>query len=316
MARAEAMVGLEAVRRPPRFEFWRRFFRNRLAAAGLIVVILMFFTGAFAPYLAPYSHRAQNLQAVNQPPSLAHPLGTDELGRDLLSRIIWGARTACLVAVIVVSLGLSIGVVMGSLAGYYGGWVDTLVMRVGDFLFAFPGMLFVLFIAATIKPSVLAWVKRVEGPLGLAGLARSGIVDYLVVIFALSLVGWPGMARLVRGQFLSLREQEFVVAARAAGASPGRIIFRHILPNALPPVIVAVSVGMGGVILSEASLSFLGIGIQPPNPSWGAMIHDNYLFWRTRPHMIIVPGGVLAAVIFAFNFLGDGLNEALNPQRR
>jgi ABC-type dipeptide/oligopeptide/nickel transport system permease subunit len=189
-------------------------------------------------------------------------------------------------------------------------------MRVGDFLFAFPGMLFVLFVAATIKPSVIAWVKRVEGSLGLEGLARSGMVDYLVVILALSLVGWPGMARLVRGQFLSLKEQEFVEAARAIGASPWRVIFRHILPNALPPVIVAVSLGMGGVILSEASLSFLGIGIQPPNASWGTMIRHNYLFWRTRPHMIIVPGGVLAAVVFAFNFLGDGLNEALNPQRR
>lgn len=300
----------------PWLDFLRRFSRNKPALAGLGVVLLMFFTGVFAPWLAPYSHTDQNLRAVNQPPSLAHPLGTDELGRDLLSRIIWGARTALIVSVMVISINLTMGLLTGSVAGYFGGWVDTLFMRFADFLFGFPDILLVLFIVATTKSRITAWVKSWEGLVGLEGLARSGFVDFFVVVLALGFVGWPGMARLVRGQFLHLKEREFVEAARATGATHWQIIRRHLLPNAIPPVIVAVSLGMGGVVVAEAGLSFIGIGIQPPNASWGTTLLDNYLFWRTRPFMIIVPSLVLATVAFSFNFLGDGLNEALNPQLR
>jgi ABC-type dipeptide/oligopeptide/nickel transport system permease subunit len=290
-------------------ELWRRLRRNRPAVVGLIIAVLMYVTALFAPWLAPYGYDEQNLDAVEQPPSWAYPLGTDEVGRDLLSRIIWGTRSAAFVSITVTLVNLALGVPLGTLAGYFHGWVDTLIMRLADILFAFPGLLFVLFIAATIKPSIIAWVKAV----GLTDLARSGYVDYLVVIAALGLVGWPGLARLVRGQILSLKEQEFIVGAQAIGASIWRIMFRHLLPNALPPLIVAISMGIGGIILSESTLSLLGIGLQPPNPSWGAMIYSNYRYWRTRPHLVIVPGLVLAAVVFAFNFLGDGLNEALNP---
>jgi ABC-type dipeptide/oligopeptide/nickel transport system permease subunit len=290
-------------------ELWRRLRRNRPAVMGLIIAALLYVTALFAPWLAPYGYDEQNLDAVEQPPSWAYPLGTDEVGRDLLSRIIWGTRSAAFVSITVTLVNLALGVPLGTLTGYLRGWVDTLIMRLADILFAFPGLLFVLFIAATIKPSIVAWVKAV----GLIDLARSGYVDYLVVISALGLVGWPGLARLVRGQILSLKEQEFIVGARAIGASTWRIMFRHLLPNALPPLIVAISMGIGGIILSESTLSLLGIGLQPPNPSWGAMIYSNYRYWRTRPHLVIVPGLVLAAVIFAFNFLGDGLNEALNP---
>jgi ABC-type dipeptide/oligopeptide/nickel transport system permease subunit len=290
-------------------EFWRRLRRNRPAVVGLIIAVLLYVTALFAPWLAPYGYDEQNLDAVEQPPSWAYPLGTDEVGRDLLSRIIWGTRSAAFVSITVTLVNLALGVPLGTLAGYFHGWVDTLIMRLADILFAFPGLLFVLFIAATIKPSIIAWVKAV----GLTDLARSGYVDYLVVIAALGLVGWPGLARLVRGQILSLKEQEFIVGAQAIGASIWRIMFRHLLPNALPPLIVAISMGIGGIILSESTLSLLGIGLQPPNPSWGAMIYSNYRYWRTRPHLVIVPGLVLAAVVFAFNFLGDGLNEALNP---
>jgi ABC-type dipeptide/oligopeptide/nickel transport system permease subunit len=290
-------------------ELWRRLRRNRPAVAGLIIAALLYITALFAPWLAPYGYDEQNLDAVEQPPSWAYPLGTDEVGRDLMSRIIWGTRSAAFVSITVTLVNLAMGVPLGTLAGYLGGWVDTLIMRLADVLFAFPGLLFVFFIAATIKPSIVAWVKTV----GLIGLARSGYVDYLVVIAALGLVGWPGLARLVRGQILSLKEQEFIVGAQAIGASTWRIMLRHLLPNALPPLIVAISMGIGGIILSEATLSLLGIGLQPPNPSWGAMIYSNYRYWRTRPHLVIVPGLVLGAVVFAFNFLGDGLNEALNP---
>jgi peptide/nickel transport system permease protein len=290
-------------------ELWRRLRRNRPAVVGLIIAALMYATALFAPWLAPYGYDEQNLDAVEQPPSWAYPLGTDEVGRDLLSRIIWGTRSAAFVSITVTLVNLALGVPLGTLAGYFHGWVDTLIMRLADVLFAFPGLLFVFFIAATIKPSIVAWVKTV----GLIGLAKSGYMDYLVVIVALGLVGWPGLARLVRGQILSLKEQEFIIGARAIGASTWRIMFRHLLPNALPPLIVAISMGIGGIILSEATLSLLGIGLQPPNPSWGAMIYSNYRYWRTRPHLVIVPGLVLAAAVFAFNFLGDGLNEALNP---
>ena len=290
-------------------ELWRRLRRNRPAVLGLIIAALLYVTALFAPWLAPYGYDEQNLDAVEQPPSWAYPLGTDEVGRDLLSRIIWGTRSAAFVSISVTLVNLALGVPLGTLAGYFRGWVDTLIMRLADILFAFPGLLFVFFIAATIKPSIVAWVKAT----GLIDLARSGYVDYLVVIVALGLVGWPGLARLMRGQILSLKEQEFIVGARAIGASTWRIMFRHLLPNALPSLIVAISMGIGGIIISESTLSLLGIGLQPPNPSWGSMIYSNYRYWRTRPHLVIVPGLVLAAVVFAFNFLGDGLNEALNP---
>jgi len=290
-------------------ELWRRLRRNRPAVMGLFIAALLYVTALFAPWLAPYGYDEQNLDAVEQPPSWAYLLGTDEVGRDLLSRIIWGTRSAAFVSITVTLVNLALGVPLGTLAGYFHGWVDTLIMRLADILFAFPGLLFIFFIAATVKPSISTWVKAV----GLIDLARSGYVDYLVVIVALGLVGWPGLARLVRGQILSLKEQEFIVGARAVGASTWRIMFRHLLPNALPPLIVAISMGIGGIILSESTLSLLGIGLQPPNPSWGAMIYSNYRYWRTRPHLVIVPGLVLAAVVFAFNFLGDGLNEALNP---
>ena len=300
-------------------DFWRRFSRNRLAVLSVGIVGMMFVFGIFTEQLAPYCHTRQDLAAVEQGPSLAHPLGTDELGRDLLSRIIWGARTAVIVSVSVVSLNVMIGLPLGAIAGFFGGKVDTLIMRVADFLFAFPEFLFLLFIAATIRPSVVGFIKTVGTDMGLkrgVGCAADYVSfgDFVVVVAALAFVGWPGLARLVRGMFLSLREREFVEAARAMGAKDLHIVFRHVLPNALPAIIVAVSLGMGGAILAETTLSFIGIGIQPPNASWGTTILDNYTFWRTRPWMILVPGGVVATVVWAFNFLGEGLNEALNPK--
>ena len=302
-------------------EFWRRFRRNRRAVLSLFVIAIMFIMGIFTEALSPYCHTKQDLrlEGINQGPSLTHPLGTDDLGRDLASRMIWGARTAVIVSVTVVALNLLIGLPLGALAGYYGGKVDTAIMRVADFLFAFPDFLFLLFIAATIRPSVVEFIKGVGSGLGLKrGLNCAAdyvaFGDFIVIIGALSFVGWPGLARLVRGLFLSLREREFIESARATGVKDWGIIFRHVLPNALPAIIVATSLGMGGAIQAETALSFLGIGIQPPNASWGITISENYTFWRTRPWMILAPGAVLATVVLAFNFLGEGLNEALNPK--
>lgn len=302
--------------RSPAAEAWRRFRRRRVALAALFVVFLLYFTGIFAPWIAPHSYTDQDLGAANQGPSLAHPLGTDRLGRDLLSRIIWGARTAAIVSLAAVSLGTLFGILIGVAAGYFRGWVDTSAMRLSDILFAFPSLLLVIFIAATVKPTVVGWVREVEDALNIRGLVRSGLVDYVVVFGALSFFAWPGMARLVRGQVLSLREYQFVEAARALGASPRRILLVHLLPNALSPVLVAISMSLGSAVTSEVVLSWLGIGIQPPNPSWGAMIWENSGMLRAHPHLLLVPVGVVSLVIFAFNLLGDALNDALNPKVR
>jgi len=300
--------------RSPEARLLSRLARNLPALLGAMVVLAVVIVAIFAPVIARYPYDQTNLDAIEQAPSAAHWFGTDALGRDMFSRIVWGARSAVFVIVMVTLLGLALGVPLGAAAGYFGGWVDTLVMRVADILFAFPGLLFVFFIAATIKPGIVAWARSI----GLTDLARSGYLDYAVVIFALGVVGWAGLARLVRGQVLAVREREFVLSAQAIGVPTWKVIARHILPNALAPVIVSISMGMGDIALSEGYLSFLGIGLQPPTPSWGNILADNAgRYWRTFPQMIwlvLIPGVVLAAVVFAFNFLGDGLNEALNPE--
>lgn len=310
--RLELADGVSRPRRTLWGDLWYRLRRNRPAMVGLVIIGLMYFTAVFAPQIAPYQYDKIDLENVRAAPSLQHLLGTDELGRDVFSRIVWAARSAAFVSVTVTGFGLILGIFFGVLSGYLGGWVDTLIMRLSDVLFAFPGLLFVFFIAATIKPGLEAWVKSI----GLRELARSGYLDYLVVIIALGLVGWPGLARLIRGQLLSLKKRDYVLAAQAIGVPTWRIMLRHLLPNAMPPVIVAVSGGVGGIILSEATLSFLGIGLQPPNPSWGAMLYEYYGYWR-QPGLwplLFIPAAVLVAIVLAFNFLGDGLNEALNPQ--
>ncbi len=300
--------------RPPWMQVAGRVLRNPPSFLGVIVICGMIVLAIFAPVLAPYAYDAQNLSLAEKGPSAAHWLGNDALGRDMLSRLIWGARSAVFVIVMTTIVDLAIGLPLGAAAGYFGGWIDTLVMRVADILFAFPGMLFVFLIAATIKPGLLAWAKSV----GLRDLANSGYLDYGVVIIALGLVGWAGLARLIRAQVLSTKEREFVIGAQAIGAPTWIIITRHVIPNAIAPVIVLISMGMGDIALSEGYLSFLGIGLQPPNPSWGNIIADNAgRYWRQFPAMIwlvLIPGFILATVVFAFNFLGDGLNEALNPE--
>jgi ABC-type dipeptide/oligopeptide/nickel transport system permease subunit len=286
-----ARPGLKPTQEKPRTlwdDVWRRLRRDRFAVFGMIVAVVMYLTAILAPWLALYDF--------------------DTI--DVYSRIVWGARSAAFVSISVTLLGLVMGLSMGVLAGYFGGWIDTVIMRIGDILFAFPGLLFVFFIAATIKPTLLSWVSD----LGFSTLARSGYVDYLVVIIALGLVGWPGMARLIRGQYLSLKKREFILAAEAIGVPGWRIAVRHLLPNAMPPLIVAVSGGIGGIIMAESTLSFLGIGLQPPNPSWGGMLFEYSGYWRQSLWpLLFIPGVILVTIILAFNFLGDGLNDALNP---
>lgn len=303
--------------RSPWAEAWRRFSRKRAAMTALIVILLIYLSGLLAPWIAPYSPIEQNLDAAWQGPSLQHLLGTDRLGRDILSRIIWGARTAAIVSIAAVATGsIFLGVILGSIAGYLGRRVDMVIMRLGDLFLAFPGLLLVILIAATVKPRVTEVVKGLEAAVGLEGFVASGAVDYFVIFGALSLFAWVGMARLVRGQILSLKETQYVEAARAIGASSAHVVLVHLLPNAVSPIIVSVSMAMGTAVTSEVVLSWLGVGIQPPNASWGVMIWENSGMLRAHPHLLLVPAFVVGVVIFAFNILGDGLNDTLNPRSR
>lgn len=263
--------------------------RSPVAVIGLVLLALIAVCAIFGPWLAPHDPDAQDLDHPCAGPSGAHWLGQDELGRDLASRLIVGARASALVGLIVVSISVSLGVLIGLLAGYLGGAVDQLVMRVVDILLAFPGILLAIAVAGILGPSLFN------------------------IILALSILGWTGFARLVRGQVLSLREREFVLAAKAYGASPARIMWKHVLPNVLAPVVVQATFGMAGVILAEASLSFLGLGPQDI-PTWGAMLNSGVDFLLFAPHLSLIPGVAIMLTVLAFNFLGDALRDRFDPR--
>ncbi len=266
--------------------------RNPLAFSGCIVSCCLVAIALFGPALSPFDFDAQNLPLRLSLPSSAHWFGTDELGRDILSRVIHGTRISMLVGFSVVLFSSFVGVSIGSVAGYYGGWQDEVIMRLVDILMAFPGILLAIALVAFWGP----------------GLEK--------LIFALVVVGWVGYARLVRGQILKVKELDFVKAARSLGASDFHIIFRHLIPNILQPVLVQASIGMAGAILAEASLSFLGLGVPPPLPSWGAMLNDGRSHLFDAPHLVFFPGLATMSAVLAFNFLGDGLREILNPKLR
>ena len=294
---------------------FRRLVRNRLSMAGLVIFLLLFITAIFGPYLAPYPYMLQNLDRIAEGPSVDYLLGTDDLGRDMLSRIMWGARTAGIVAIISTSFSLILGVVLGGIAAYMGSLADWLIGRAVDVTMSIPQLLFASLIAATFRKPVSDWVDMMHAQTGLDFFATPTYVDLIVVFGALSVIQWPGYARLIRGQILSLREKEFVEAARAIGVSQGKILMKHLIPNALGPLIVLVTFGFAGAIVAESGLSFLGVGVQPPQASWGAMINDNQMSWRYRPWLVAVPGLTIAIVSLGINFLGDGLNDALNPRQ-
>lgn len=301
----------------PASEAWRRLKKNPLALASLCYIIAVFAIGLAAPILPIQSFSAQNLDIARQFPSLAHPFGTDDFGRDMMSRVIWGAQTALLVATLPVVISMTLGILVGVVAGYYRGWVDVALMRVTEYFLAFPGMLLTIFLAATLKPQIVELVKRIEPMIGANGMSRTGIVDYMAILLILALLGWPGLARLIRGQVLSIRNRDYIEAARALGASERRILFVHVLPNLLGLLIVIVSMAMAGAIGGEATLSFLGIGIVPPYPSWGSMINSTYGYLRTPYWFLLVsPSFAVASLLFAFTYLGDGLSDAVNPQTR
>jgi peptide/nickel transport system permease protein len=268
---------------------------NRLAIFGLIIIALLVIVALFAPWIATQDIAATNPMIRYLPPSGAHWFGTDATGRDVFARVVYGARISLRVGIIVVAVSALVGTVIGALAGYYGGWVDRAVSGyIFNVFLAFPGLLLAIALVAFLG----------------AGLNK--------LIFALCIIGWVGYARLIRGQVLKVREYDFVQAARALGASDMRILFVHILPNAIQPLIVQASLGMAGAVLAEASLSFLGLGVPPPAPSWGVMIEEarGLETLQFAPHALIFPGIAIALTVLAFNFVGDGLREYLDPRQR
>jgi peptide/nickel transport system permease protein len=271
---------------------WARLRRNRAALAGLGIVAVLVFAAIFAPFLAPDNPYIVSLDARLLPPGGEHVLGTDELGRDILSRLIYGARVALWVGIVTVFLSGTIGITGGLVAGYLGGYWDAVIMRLVDVFLAFPVIILTIAIVA------------VRGP----GLTN--------VLIALALVYWTSYARVARGTVLLLREEEYTWAARTLGASPVRIMLRHLLPNALAPMIVLASLGMGNAILAEAALSFLGLGIQPPEASWGSMLNFGMQFLRDASFLSTFPGLAIFVTVLGFNLLGDGLRDALDPRMR
>ncbi|CAN5451303.1 ABC transporter permease [soil metagenome] len=283
---------MEAVEsRPPRpVSLLPRLARSPLALIGLGLVVLLAVLALAAPLLAPHDPTAVDAMRRLEGPSLAHPLGTDHLGRDLLSRLLYGSRWSLGTVALAATLILSIGVAVGAVAGYYGGWIDALLMRVVDVLLAFPGLLLALAVAGTLGP---------------------GIENVMIGLVS---VWWASYARIVRGMVLALRERPFIEAARALGFRDARIIARHVLPNVLPPVIVLATLEMGELILAIAALNFLGLGAQPPTPEWGAMINDGRPFLLSAPQLMIYPGVAISVAVIAFNLLGDGLRDVLDPR--
>lgn len=274
---------------PPRVII-RRFMRNRLAVAGLAVVLALFAVALLAPHLAPFDPYLVNTRLRLLPPGGEHLLGTDSLGRDVLSRLIWGGRVSLSVGFVAVGLAAAIGLALGSVAGYYGGLVDGAVMRFCDLMLCFPSMFLILAVIAVLEPSI--WN----------------------VMAVIGLTGWMGVARLVRAEFISLKNRDFVLAARALGASDFRIIRRHLLPNALAPVLVAATLGVAGAILTESSLSFLGLGVQPPTATWGAMLAEGKDYLSRAWWLSLYPGLAILITVLSYNLVGEGLRDAFDPR--
>lgn len=271
-------------------DVWKRLKKNKMAMIGLLIIVMLFLTAIFADFIAPYSYDEQDLLNMFQTPSKDHIFGTDEFGRDIFSRVVYGSRISLEVGFIAVGISLIIGGVIGAIAGYYGGRLENVLMRAMDILLAIPEILLAIAIVAALGPS---------------------IVNLMIAVGISSI---PGYARLVRASVLTIREQEFIEASKADGASDFRIIFKHILPNCMAPIIVQATIGVAIAILTAAGLSFIGLGIQPPTPEWGSMLSGGRSYIRDYPHMTLYPGIAIMVTIFALNLLGDGLRDALDPK--
>lgn len=268
----------------------KRFSRNKLSVLGAGTVLLLIILSLFAPFIAPYDPTAIDVHNVLSPPSKEHLLGTDELGRDLLSRIIWGSRVSLKVGFIAVGIAITAGIIIGAISGFYGGLVDTILMRFVDIMLAFPTFFLILAVISILEQSIFT------------------------IMVVIGLTNWMDVARLVRAEFLSLKEKDFVSAAKAVGASDKRLIFRHILPNALSPVFVAATFGVAGAILIESGLSFLGLGVQPPEPSWGNILTAGKDNIEVAWWLSLYPGLAILITVLSYNLVGEGLRDALDPR--
>jgi oligopeptide transport system permease protein len=287
---------------------WWRLRRNRAAMIGIFIILVAAFAAVFAPAIAPFDPTAINTKANNMDPfwvsSIYHdaryPFGSDVLGRDILSRLIWSARISLVVGLVPTLIVFTMGCTLGLVAGYFGGWIDNLLMRFTDIIYAFPDLLFVIIIMATLRNT---WLGDILGGL-------------VLIFVALAVVNWVGLTRLVRGQVLSLKEKEFIEAARATGVPTKRIMIRHLFPNALAPVIVSLAFAIPGAMLAESVLSFIGIGIRPPTATWGVMINEGFVVFSQSPWPVLLPAICISVVMLAFTFLGDGLRDALDPRMK
>jgi oligopeptide transport system permease protein len=271
---------------------WRRLQKNKLAMAGLAVIVFIALMAAVGPLFSPYSYSDQVLADANQPPSAQHWFGTDNLGRDLFTRVLYGARISLSIGIVASLINLTIGVVYGGISGYFGGRVDSVMMRLVDILYGIPLLLFVILLMVVLKP----------------GLTN--------IFIALGLVYWLGMARIVRGQVLAIKEQEYVLAARLVGAGSRRIILRHLVPNSMGPIIVTLTLSIPEAIFTEAFLSFIGLGVSAPMASWGVLASESLAGLRSYPFQLLYPALAISVTMLAFNFLGDGLRDALDPRMR
>lgn len=313
--------------------FWRRLLRKKIAVICLAFIVLFYGAGILAPYVAQQSYTDQNLDNVFASPSWTHPFGTDRVGRDMLSRNIFAARTTVVITLAVVSTGsVMLPLTLGMLAGYRGGWIDATIQRTGEILSSLPGLPMLVLINVTLRPKFEDFLKKLETPLmsvdwplELVGwgidrgdLSRSVFADYFIISFVLAFFGWFGGARLIRTQVLMLKSSEYVLAAEASGARTIRVLFRHILPNVMPLVILGASASLGAIAASEIGLTFLGVGVQPPNPSFGALIDEGRgrAVLANHPQIFLVPATVVTLSILAFNLLGDAINDVLTPRAK
>lgn len=271
---------------------YKRILSNGLATSGLVVIVTLFLVAIFAPILAPYDHTAIDARHILEEPSAEHWLGTDGLGRDVLSRMIYGARVSLMVGFVSAGLACSIGVVLGAVSGFFGGWIDAIIMRLVDVMLCFPSFFLILAVIAYLKPSI--WT----------------------IMAVIGITSWMGVCRLVRAEFLTLKKREFMIAAEGLGVRAPRIILRHGLPNALAPVFVAFILGVAGAILTESALSFLGIGVQPPRPSWGNMLTEGKTTIEVAWWLSVFPGCAILITVLGYNLLGEGLRDILDPRLR
>lgn len=324
--------------RSPGQDAWREFSRNKVAVGGMVFIIILLLGALLAPLITPYTFSHQNNAYTRQKPMTGYivttdkldachwadtPLewgctiffaGSDSLGRDLWSRVVYGSRVSLAVAIVAASVALLIGIIYGTVSGFSGGWVDNLMMRIVDFLYAVPVLPIIILMTVYFQALARAGVDS-----GVAGLLinLNQLTGGLMFVFiAVGALNWIGLARLARGQVLSYKQKEFVEAATAMGASDRRIIRQHLVPNIIGPLLIAESLAIPGYIFLEATLSFIGLGVNPPTPSWGAMINEGYQGLKSNPHLVLIPGIALALTTLAFNFMGDGLRDAFDPQLR